>query len=170
MKRILLLALTGLLLTSCGFQPLHSQSYRAEQRVAMSAVQVKVDHSRLGQLLEAEIADDVNPDYQQTPKTYELKVHLSVQDIALFINPDGTSARGDIRWVSNYELVKIADGTVVNTGNLTRVSSYNTGEDASTGYASFVSVEDAKKRGIIELGQDYKLRLANVLAQLQSKS
>ena len=134
----------------------------------LAGVQVKVDRSRLGQLLEAEITDDINPAYQHAPKIYRLEIHLAMQDLALFINPDGTSARGDINWMSDYKLIKISDNSVIQSGSITRTSSYNTGEDASTGYASFVSVEDAKKRGIIELAQDYKLRVANLLEQLQT--
>ena len=168
MRRSLLTLLCCVLAAACGFHPLNSKEYRAQQDVSIATVDVKVDHSRLGQLLEAEIRDNVNPDYQQVTKLYRLEVKLALQDVALFINPDGTSARGDINWISSYKLIKISDNTVISQGSITRTSSYNTGEDASTGYASFVSVEDAKKRGVIELAQDYKMRIANALQQYKT--
>jgi len=168
MRQLLLIACC-LALAACGFQPLHSKEYRAQQGIALASLQVEVDHSRLGQLLEAETTDALNPDAQRQEKRYKLTIHLAMQDIALFINPDGTSARGDIQWTSTYTLTRLSDSKVMDTGSMVRISSYNTGEDASTGYASFVSVEDAKKRGIIELGQDYKLRMANLLAQLDQQ-
>ncbi len=158
-----------LALAACGFTPLHSSEYRARQELDLASLVVEVDRSRLGQLLEAEIGDALNPDYQRAEKLYQLKISLSQTDIPLFINPDGTSARGDIEWLSAYRLTRLIDGKLVDSGSLRRISSYNTSDQAAEGYASFVSIEDAKKRGILELAQDYKLRMANLLAQLEAQ-
>jgi len=166
--RFLLLSLF-LLVTACGFQPLHSKAYRAQQAIDLASLVVEVDTERRGQLLEAEIADAVNPDYQRAEKLYRLNIDLTETDIPLFINPDGTSARGDIRLSSTYKLYRIADNMQVDKGSISRISSYNTSDQASAGYASFVSVEDAKRRAVMELAQDYKLRMANLLSKLSAR-
>lgn len=166
--RFLLLSLC-LLVTACGFQPLHSQAYRAQQAIDLSSLVVQVDTDRRGQLLEAEIADAVNPDYQPAQKLYLLDIDLTETDIPLFINPDGTSARGDIRLSSTYRLHRIADNMLVDKGSISRISSYNTSDQAAEGYASFVSLEDAKQRAVLELAQDYKLRMANLLSKLSAR-
>ena len=162
--RMIALTLLALTLTACGFEPLHSREYRARQEADLSAIEVQVDNSRLGQLLKAEITDGVNPDYQRAEKLYRLKVNLAEREIYLFINPDGTSSRGDIEYRSTYRVSRIVDGKVLHTGRINRVSSYNMSDRAD--YASYVSEEDARKRGILELAEDYRLRLANLLPKL----
>lgn len=163
MKHFALIA-TLLALAACGFQPLYSREFRSKQDLDLSAIRVQVDNSRYGQLLKAEIEDAVNPDYERAEKLYSLDIALSSSDVYLFVNPDGTSSRGDIYYTSNYTLRRILDGKVIQSGQITRVSSYNISDTAD--YASYVTEEDAKKRGVLELAQDYKLRLANLLAKL----
>lgn len=168
MRQFILLSLC-LALAACGFQPLHGQAYRQQHAIDLSAMTVDVDHTRRGQLLEAEIEDAVNPDFEQAKKLYRLDITMKDYDTPLFINPDGTSARGDIEVHSEYKLRRIADGKLVGKGTIRRTSSYNTSDQASEGYASYVSVEDAKKRAVMELAQDYKLRMANLLAKLSAR-
>jgi hypothetical protein len=164
MRALFLISLC-VMLASCGFEPLHGRKYRQEQRLDLSEVEIHVDNSRRGQLLEAEIRDAVNPDYQAATKLYRLQISLRETEIALFIRQDGTSSRGDIILNSNYTLTRIADGEVVDTNTITRSASFNSSESAD--YASYVSEEDARKRAVVELAQDYKLRLANLLARLE---
>ncbi len=166
MRPILVLLLLSL--TACGFQPLHGRAFRALTDADLSAVRIEVDRTRLGQLLKAEIEDGVNPDHQHAEKLYTLKITLTEREIYLFINPDGTSSRGDIEYRSNYQLLRILDGKVVQQGALSRTSSYNISETAD--YASYVSEEDARKRGVTELAQDYKLRLSNLLVKLNPET
>lgn len=156
------LILTALLaLAACGFKPVHSQSYRAEQDASLASVEVVVNNSRLGQLLKAEIERGVNPDYQRSEKLYTLFVTLSERDVYLFINPDGTAGRGDVLFNSSYTLQRTLDSKQVANGTLNRTASYNISETAD--YATYVSEEDARKRGIIELANDYKLRLVSLM-------
>ena len=152
------------LLCACGFEPLHSQRYQSQLTSDLSSVTIVVDNSRLGQLLEAEIRQGVNPELRTSEKLYTLKIALTEREIPLFINPDGTSSRGDIEYTSSYVLSRKADGKPVQRGAINRVASYNSSQAAD--YASFVSIEDAKTRGILELAQAYKLRLSNLLPSL----
>lgn len=162
------LLLTALLaLAACGFKPVHGQDYRTEQDSSLSSVQVVVDNTRLGQLLKAEIQDGVNPSRERAEKLYTLRITLTQRDIYLFINPDGTAGRGDVRFISAYRLTRNLDSKVIKTGHLNRTASYNISETAD--YATYVSEEDAKKRGIVELGNDYKLRLANLMNGLNQE-
>lgn len=165
--RILALTLLALTLAACGFKPLHSRDYRAQQQADLASIDVQVDNSRLGQLLKAEINDGINPDYHRVPKLYRASITLTEREIYLFINPDGTSSRGDIEYRTTYQIRRIADGVVLHTGRINRVSSYNMAETAD--YASYVSEEDARKRGIHELAEDYRLRLSNLLPKLSGE-
>ncbi|OYW14265.1 MAG: hypothetical protein B7X02_00390, partial [Rhodospirillales bacterium 12-54-5] len=124
-----------------------------------------VDHSRNGQLLEAEIKDAINPDYEHHEKIYGLNIAINSTETRLFINPDGTSTRSDIPLTSSYTLTRLSDGKLLDKGTITRISSYNT---SNADYSSYVSLRDAQRRGVMELAQNYKLRLANVLAKIQA--
>ena len=163
MKKLLpILTLAAMLaVAGCGFTPVHGQSMRTANAIHLAAVTIEVDNTRRGQFLKAEIQDQTNPATQHVPKQYILKISYRETKTPLFINPDGTSSRGDLQYQSDYTLTRIADGVVVGRGSIQRVSSYNTSQNAD--YASFVSEEDARQRGIVELAQDYKLRLMNLL-------
>lgn len=163
MKRSLILCAL-IALSACGFEPMYSREY--QQRTIegeLAAIEVRTPKGILGELLRAEIEDAVNPEYLNVQPRYRLTIELVEEDIPLFINLDGTSNRGEIRYNSTYHLMRLADNVVVHTGNVLRISSYNSSQTAD--YAAFVSREDAKKRAILELAQDYKLRLANLSAR-----
>ena len=134
--------------------------------VNLTNVRIETDRSRLGQLLKAEIEDQANPDSDPVEKLYVLHIASPERDVALFINPDGTSSRGDLVYATSYTLTRVADGKLITQGNIQRISSYNS--SVSADYASFVSQADARKRAVLELAQDYKLRLANVMTALNT--
>lgn len=156
-----------LLLAACGFEPLHGEQARGARSQQLESVQILTDTSRAGQLLKAEIEDQVNPTALRAEKPYLLTISVSERELSLFINLDGTSSRGDMQYVSTYTLTQKRDGKVLDQGELMRVSSYNISENAD--YATFVSREDARRRGIIELARAYQLRLANLLPRFNDE-
>ncbi|MEJ0010936.1 MAG: hypothetical protein WDN72_11020 [Alphaproteobacteria bacterium] len=163
-----------LALAACGFHPLQSRAYQDSLAVGFSAVRIEVDeyrfgkprenHSHLSQLLETEIREGINPRFAPAEKLYVLKIAVTERDVPLFINPDGTSSRGEVEYDSNYSLTRITDHKLVQAGSISRTSSYNTAQNQD--YASYVSEEDAKTRGIEQLAEGYRLRLANLLPRL----
>lgn len=160
---VLFIALIAL--SACGFEPLHGRTQHERTITGeLAAIKVQTPSGIMGELLRAEIEDGVNPEYDNVQPRYRLQVDLIEQDIPLFINIDGTANRGEIRYTSHYVLVRLADNVILNQGKVSRVSSYNSSQTAD--YAAFVSKEDAKKRAILELAQDYKLRLANLSARI----
>lgn len=156
--------LLALSLAGCGFEPVHGQATRARFELPLNAISIETDRTPLAQLLRAEIEDGINPGANREEHLFRLTIGLTETETSLFINPDGTSSRGDIVFSSQYSLARAKDGKVVDTGSLSRLSSYNISENAD--YATYVSREDARKRAVIELAQDYKLRLANLLPKI----
>ncbi len=165
------------LLAACGFKPQYaSDASSAGATVDLSAVAVSVSGAtatvnaastitgRSTEMLKAEIEDQINPRREKGQKQFLLAIAFTEQDSALFVNPDGTSSRGDLIYASNYNVTRIADGKAMASGNIQRSSSYSASPKAD--YASYVSVEDARKKGILALAQDYKLRLAVLLPTL----
>ena len=164
-KRALTALSVLLLLQACGFTPLHSQEERGKLALQVESVAIAVDsHAPSAQLLKAEIEDNINPVARRSEKLFTLDIRFTETEIALFINPDGTSGRGDYQFNSAYTLTRRLDGKLIDSGQLNRVSSFNNAQTAD--FSTFISREDARKRGIAELAQDYKLRIANLLPRL----
>jgi hypothetical protein len=172
-------------MSACGFHPIHSREQREEWATNLDSVQIITQAAntgtvvtasgltinssgsqRLPELLKAEIQDQVNPESTHSEKLFVITITVSESEIALFINPDGTSSRGDMQYISSYQVARKLDGKVLDRGTITRISSYNISQNAD--YGTYVSREDARKRGILELAQDYKLRLANLLPKLNN--
>jgi len=166
MKTLTALLFTLLTLTACSLQPVHGRAVREAMAVDLSAVSIETESTRYAQLLKAEIQDQVNPGVGRSPAQYRLKITFNANDIPLFINPDGTSSRGDLNYQTSYILTRLRDGVAIGRGTLNRIGSYNTSQNAD--FASYVSQEDARKRIILELAQDYKLRLISLLPTLNN--
>jgi LPS-assembly lipoprotein len=156
-------------LNACGFEPVHAKrTSQGATQGGLEQIQVVVqDDSRLGQLLKAELEDQLNPDYLPAQKTHILTISLTESIIGAFINPDGTASRNNVNYVTNYALTPVGETASIAKGSISRVSSYNVSERAD--YATYVSEQDAKKRAILEIARAYKLRLANVLAREENK-
>lgn len=150
--------------TSCGFTPVHSVENRAALNTQIESVAIVTGQGATNQLLKAEIEDQINPTSRGAEKPFTLTITLREGEAGLFINPDGTSGRGDYVLNSAYTLTRTRDGKLIDSGQLNRVSSFNNAQTAD--FSTFISREDAKKRGVIELARDYKLRLANLVAKL----
>jgi hypothetical protein len=151
-------------MSACGFTPVHSTETRATLNTQIESVAIVTGASASAQLLKAEIEDQINPSAQRAEKLFTLTITFSEGEIGLFVNPDGTSGRGDYQFNSAYALTRTRDGKLIDSGQLSRVSSFNNAQTAD--FSTFISREDARKRGIIELAQDYKLRLANLVPKL----
>ena len=161
-----LLLLSAFALNACGFTPAYSTEERAKYATQIESVEIVTPKTRLAQLLKSEIIDQTNPAAIGAEKVFTLNINFSENEIQLFINPDGTSARGDYQFSSTYSLSRKSDGKLIDSGTLNRTSSYNVAQTADADYATYVSREDARNRGILELAQDYKLRLVNLLPKI----
>lgn len=169
MGRFTSLCMMGALLciiSACGLHPVYSASYQAKQassNASLAQVEVVTDNSRLGQLLKAETEDRLNPTALSVAKTYRLSLAIAQTNIPLFVAPDGTYGRGNIEFNVSYSLIRLSDNQLIDKGSIKRVSSYSAAEQAAI-YATFVTEEDARKRGIIELAHDLQLRVGNHLS------
>jgi hypothetical protein len=179
-----LILISMMLLASCGFQPLEGQAYRQQLNVDLSSLAVAVEGTgvtiqsttttntntivprRYTELLRAEILDQFNPRTERAEPLFLLKITYGEQQNPRFVNPDGTASRGDIVYDSTYTVTRLSDAKPVASGRLQRISTFNSSPTAD--YASYVSIEDARKRGLIELAQDYKLRMATLLPTLNN--
>jgi hypothetical protein len=165
-RHFVILSLLLFLLSACGFEPVHGKQFQQSLSANLASVAIETDTSRVGQLLNAELEDQVNPGMSSAgvPKQYRIDISISEAELGQFINPDGTSSRGDIQFTSSYTVTRLSDNVAIDSGGFQRISSYNTSENVD--YAAYVAREDARKRAVTELARDYMLRLSNLLPKL----
>lgn len=147
------------LLLSCGFEPIYAN--RSVQTIdtldLLAAVTVETPNGRLGELLKANIEDHFNPMARHVPQAYRLKAKIQMGSEPFVIEQDGTASRYTITLTSPYELVHMTTNEVMDKGIIRREVSYNVSEDDD--YSTFITRNDMIKRGIIELAEDYKMRI-----------
>lgn len=157
-----------LTLNACGFEPIHAKpeegSKRAELLQMLRNITLKAPETREGNVLAAELDELLNPKREQVSKEYQLTMNLSSSEQDLVILGDATASRKRINMASSYELKRIADNKLIDSGTITYNNSYAVQDDAN--FAAYTVRENIEFRALTELAERYKLRMAGVFAEL----
>jgi len=151
------------ILAGCGFHSVygtHVNDKTGDTDAAMLA-SIRIDSiaGRMGQELKEDLEDQINPgDAIAAPPTYHLTVSLTSSESAIGVSRDATVSRYNVYLTSTYKLIRDADNKQVASGTLTHVSSYN--NEINAYFSTYISDADATKRGISELAEMYRARLA----------
>ena len=152
--------LLGLLaLAACGFRPVYGPN-GASGPVAVDALaEVRIEPlaNREGQQFHNFLRDELNPKGQPINPAYKLTVGLSQRTEKLAFRQDETATRANIVLNSDFELRAADDNRVLYSGRVSSIHSYNILDEQ---YPTDVSRADALRRGLREMSQDIKLRLA----------
>ncbi len=144
----------------CGFHPVYAPPSEPDETPAadqLAAVRIEPLRDRTGQQLHNFLRDDLNPKGQPLEPDYKLQVELSQRIEELAFRQDETATRANIILNSSFVLRAAGDGRVLYSGRVSAIKSYNILDDP---YPTDVSAEAALRRGLRELSQDIKLRLA----------
>lgn len=159
--RAALLALALPLAAGCGFKPVYGSLFQAGQAGPTSELlnQVAIDPiaDRSGQVLRNLLIDRFYLDGRPMNPAYRLAIRLSATEEELGIQPDATATRARLRLVANYELIDVASGQPVYRSFSRTIVSYNILEAQ---YSTLASEQDALERGLSELSEDIRTRLA----------
>jgi len=152
------------LLSACGFKPMYGAP--SASGVAPSAgvsVETASPDRRISQQFKIDLEDKLNPN-GAVPKNAQYKLVASIKSStsAIGIARDGTISRYNVYLDSDYTLFRTGEEKPVATGKLRHVSSYN--NRANQYYSTFVSEQDALKRGVTEMAELFKQRLSPQLA------
>lgn len=146
-------------LSACGFQPLYSrpQGDVLSSSDRLAAVRIAPLPDRIGQQLHNLLRDRLNPQGQPRDPAYELKIELLESRQELGIRQDETATRANLTISARFFLQTVTSEDVVLRGLATSTNSYNilTSQFATT-YAEL----DARKRGLREISDDIRTRLA----------
>lgn len=96
---------------------------------------------------------------------YELQVSIVQSNVGIGVARDGTASRYNYVLNSSYNLVRIADNKIVDSGSLSNVTSYNNPNNQY--FSTYISQQDARRRGIKELAESYRMRLISYIEKQQ---
>lgn len=151
------------LLGACGFTPMYAKQPKGEPALAGRGVFIDVIGSERAQYqLRNELEDKLNPSGRVPPfPAYRLTATFQTRVSAIGVSTDGTVSRYNVYLSSEYELKDYSTDEVVTRGNLEQVNSYN--NRINEYYSTYISSEDAIKRGVMALAETYRQRLAPFL-------
>lgn len=153
-------AIAGLLLSACGFQPMYGK--RAPEAAPLSAdlaaIEVGVIPDRSGQLLRNELIHLLNPASDAAPpRRYTLAVALKEEIDTFAVERSGFATRANVEVRATYTLVDETTGNPVLAGTSRAISGFNIlREDFST----YVASGDARNRAISQIAFEIRNRLA----------
>jgi LPS-assembly lipoprotein len=152
-------------LAGCGFHPMYARDESTpEDSRLFAGVRVDKIPGRMGQQLQGELEDRLNPDGNvPVSPAYRLSVSLTTADSPIGISRDGTVSRYNVYLTSHYVLYRLEDNKAILSGDLRNVTSYNNITNAY--FSTFISDEDAIRRGVVQLSELYRQRLSAYLRE-----
>jgi LPS-assembly lipoprotein len=151
---LFLLALPG-----CGFQPLYGPSGTGQSSTTddLAAVRVVPLTDRIGQQFHNMLLDRLNPKGQSSRPDYALNVKLTKTINKVAIRKDETASRANMILRASFILRDQETTEALLRGDLRSINSYNI---LDSQFPTYVSEADAVERGLRELSDDLRIRLA----------
>lgn len=164
-----------LVLAGCGFHPVYGNSSALSDKSLIRSG-VRVSATATGTTSTLPTSSDASTDNSSSASmarqftnnledmmnsenapAYKLEVGLTYSNVGLGVARDGTASRYNLIISSNYKLIRIADGKQVDDGKLSSVTSYDNPNNQY--FSTYISEQDARKRGVQELAELYRQRL-----------
>ena len=161
---VLAVLLWGGLVSGCGFKPVYGVHNRgdatAEQRKVsdqLAQVGVVTLPNRNGQVLRNLLIDRLYAGAPNAHFDYQVEVDLKETVIDLGIRRDAVATRGQIRYYAAWRLVDRETAQPLFSAEARSTSSYNI---LDSEFATLVSEDDARERGLRALSEQIVARLA----------
>jgi len=152
-----------LLVSACGFHPLYGGGEGVGAvRTELAAIRIRPIADRTGQLLYDELRDRLNPGGEPAAPRYVLAVELQEASESLALRSDETATRTNLTLRASFTLSDAATAAVVTRGKSRSTISYDI---LRSEFASIASASDARARGVGDLADDIRTRLAVFLSQ-----
>jgi len=151
-SRFLGVMIAAVSLSACGFTPLygdHSTAASPDVVDALATVAIRPLPNREGVKLHQALREGLQP-RGVTRAVYDLEVNLATRVEELGIRPDATSSRANLILLATF---KLNEGGTAIYGD----RSYNILDDQ---FATVAAQADAENRGIKQIGEEIKTRLA----------
>ncbi|MEE8145767.1 MAG: hypothetical protein V3T57_10160 [Kiloniellales bacterium] len=149
----------ALFAAGCGFQPLYAQPEPGDASAVeqLAAVRIEPLPDRAGQQLHNFLRDALNPHGQPVSPAYRLEIKLTQRTEELALREDETATRANIVLNSSFVLLSMTDEEVLYSGRSSAINSHNILDQE---YSTIIAAGDALERGLRQMSEDIKLRLA----------
>lgn len=147
-----------LALSGCGLHPLYGEQ-SAGRAVGGELQQVAIDliPERNGQVLRNLLMDKFYLEGRPAKPDYRLAIQLTSIEENLGIRPDATATRSRVRLNADVQLLSATTGEVLYHTSARSIVSYDI---LQAQYATLVGQQDAFQRGLTQLSEDIRTRLA----------
>lgn len=151
-------------LAACGLKPVHQQN-RSGSQAALNISVATIEGSRVGQIMQTEIEDSLNPTGQAVNAKYQLRVSLDSNREASVIDVDRSVDRYLMVVSAQFSLIELSTGKVVYSGSESLSDSF-AAQDSD--FATYTAERDAARRVAKEIGQIIASKVAGFAAGQQS--
>jgi LPS-assembly lipoprotein len=150
------LAVCAMVLSGCGFRPLHGRHADDPGVTAeLAAVAVAPMPDRTGQLLRNAMEQRLERAGGGRPKSYNLVIVLDETTVGLGLGRDATVTRANLVLTASFNLLK--DGNSVWAGTSQSSAAFNM---LNQQYATIISERDGRDRAVNQIADDITRRLA----------
>lgn len=169
-RNIIFFSVIFLLLTGCGFQPLHGKSSASEDIIAtLPAIDINVTtqnakDKQLAQFLQRQLENLINPLNKKTKKIYRLDVSMTKTQSALAIQQDATVTSYRLLVNADYELSYAPKRTLLTKGRISNFSSY---DQVDSQYSTLVSEQFSSEQLLKETAKRLQLKIISDFSQLK---
>ena len=167
LRKLLILSSVLVLVSSCGFSPLHSKNSREHYSVDVvkKMKETWVEHipGRSGQVLRTVLMDSLNPESTPVKSYFRLIVVLDEREYPVGIQQDRRITRYNIVEEASYSLRSIKTNKIIDKGQIRLVGSYDA---VDSDFATFAAKQDTVKRVMEELGYELEARVAAAYSEL----
>lgn len=151
------------LLAGCTVQPLYGT--KPEQGAVgsqLAAVTVAPVDDRIGQVLRNNLVFAFTGGAAAGDPLYELRFTTLVSEASLGVDPAGTAPSYAVRVLARFQLVELATGEVVSSGQALGVADYDRSNQA---FATLRARQDAEDRAAISAADQIRLSVSVALAR-----
>ncbi|MBL6959299.1 MAG: hypothetical protein ISR52_09985, partial [Rhodospirillales bacterium] len=161
-SKAIVLSLSLSLVSGCGFRPLHGTQLGATATAELAAIEIKPIADRLGQQLHNNLIDMLTPRGHPQEPRYILTVSVTSSVQGLAVRKSALATRANVRLAATFSLRRKGTAEPLMGGTSLIVSSYNV---IDSDFASLKAEEGVKKRGVEQLADDIRTKLAVYFSQ-----
>ncbi len=166
--RLGVMVLLALLGAGCGFKPLYGTASddTSNASIRLASIRILPLPDRVGQKMHNLLRDRLNPQGQPLRPDYLLQVRISEVLEELGIRKDETATRANLTVIADFVLRDARTNVELIKGRSRAINSYNILESQ---FATLYSESDARDRGLREISDEIRDRLAVYFAAIASR-
>ena len=162
--RILIFLLMTIMLTSCGFRPMHSANFKSEHDHSLSEINITSLHSDQSYKLRNYLEDELNPSGENSDKLFDLSVDVTDSVSSLLVQKNSVITTKQHNIFASYNLKNSLTGKVVDQGVVKFSVSFS---ELESEYATYALEKRTYDNALQELASTLKKRLVIALVKYQ---